>query len=69
MEAEQDVVVVCCGGQDSHTYSRLWDRVGVRVFWQGHKGKPLVCLCSVSYSDCSLTFMIIFQVCHELEYL
>lgn len=45
-------------------------QVGSEGFWQGHKGKPLVCLCSVSYSDYSLTFMITFQVsCHELEYL
>lgn len=40
MEAKQDVVVVCCGGQDSHTYSRLGDRVGVRVSGRDIKESP-----------------------------
>lgn len=26
-----DVVVVCYDGQDSHDYGRLWDRLGMRV--------------------------------------
>lgn len=40
LKPNHDVVAVCCDGQDSHSYGRLWDRLGERVSGRNIKESP-----------------------------
>lgn len=40
LKPNNNVVVVCYDGQDSHAYGRLWDRLGVRVSGRDIKESP-----------------------------